>query len=94
MKSTSVIKWQTFRLLFGLCCLLLAASACSSGSSGQETETTKTTSLVIGEQTIVNDGDRLVNTSTPPAVLNIEHDLFADRRYVTLLEGSADLFRE
>ncbi len=71
----------------------VAVGACSSDSSSVPESESETASLMVGVEEQVFLNDRLVSTSEPPAEVMILHDAQTDTRYVTLLAGSADLFR-
>ncbi|MFP5505550.1 MAG: hypothetical protein ACLGH6_05085 [Gammaproteobacteria bacterium] len=69
-------------------CLALLLGACGGGSGGQ---TAADDAMTIGVEYALGDTDRVVSTGATPAVIEIRHDLATGQRYVTLLEGSADL---
>ena len=71
-------------LLLVLCLGMLQLVGCSSGG-------TSSVAMVAGVEYAVAPGDRLVSTSATPALMEVRHDYETDIRYVTLLEGSADL---
>lgn len=70
-------------------CLALLLGACGGGSGGQTAADDD--AMAIGVEYALSDTDRVVSTGATPAVIEIRHDLATGQRYVTLLEGSADL---
>lgn len=67
----------------------LLLTACGGGGGGSTSES----GMTPGVEYAVAANDRLVSTSPEAAVIQVRHDLASDIRYVTLLEGSAELLQ-
>ncbi len=66
----------------------LLLTACGGGGGS-----TSESGMTPGVEYAVAANDRLVSTSPEPAVIKVRHDLATDIRYVTLLEGGAELLQ-
>ena len=77
-----LIRWIHILIL---CLGSLQLVACGSGGGANAV------SMTAGVEYAVAPQDRIVSTSSTPALLEVRHDFETDIRYVTLLEGSATL---
>lgn len=77
--------------------VIATLSGCLGGDGGQSSNTPApapaSVAMVAGQEYQVFQSDRVVTTSSTPAQLRIRHEPSDNARFVTLVSGSADLFR-
>lgn len=78
------------RLMLTASILLLAACSDSGGSSGSDSQEVE--ALQAGDTVEVFEGDQLEQTSDDARV-QVRHEEGTDRKFVTILAGSAELVR-
>lgn len=71
--------------------LVAALYGCSGGDNKSSTK--DSAAMIVGQEYQVHKYNRVVTTSAEPAKIAIRHEAKGDARYITLVSGSADLFR-